>query len=518
MVEGRQLELNQDHRLDGAKKLGATFSWSRTTVELDLQAIAFSSSGAPLGAVAYSNARALDGGLRHRGDGTSGEKMKHDREVWVYLELMPDDVSLIVFVGATVEKGCLWHVEDARFHLIQDGGEAAGELGSLSLESMSCQAAVLGYLRRDAGGWVVRATELLAKDGQHFVDILEPTIGGVVRGVIAGAPNLEESVFQLDQGAIVELPRTELVHHVCAGLSWELPGGQTADLDVSAILMDNDGKELCAVHVEHLAEQGMQLLAPRSDPRGLRAVHLDLEALAPEVQQLFFLLNMTSGGQLADQASSVTCRIFTGESGKQREFSSFTCAGQEDSDQHGLIVARLFRAPGKLRWAFEAVGSQCGGTSCAESLPEVEEYASEYPRGIEDEEEASPSRSLYNRGSFRQSFHEDDDCGGGEGGGDSASFVGPSYMGASFHESQPWLQNGGGIFDHGVGEQDEEEAALLVKGEKLDARAPPEPPQLAPPPQPEQASLKPIHPVLATTEPTFAMKEDACQCEVCSVQ
>merc|ERR1719436_1182049 len=92
-------------------------------------------------------------------------------------------------------------------------------------------------LRTDAGEWVFRQVHTSAGDGQHFVDILEPTIGDLVRSIIPSAPRRIKACFAMDKGTLVDLPRTAELKTITIGLGWAPDEGADMDLDVSAVLV-----------------------------------------------------------------------------------------------------------------------------------------------------------------------------------------------------------------------------------------------------------------------------------------
>merc|ERR1712190_257376 len=69
------------------------------------------------------------------------------------------------------------------------------------------------------------------------MDILEPTIGNLVRKMIPGAPRRIKAAFAMDKGTVVDLPQTSVIKSVDAGRGWDLGAGDI-DLDVSAVLLD----------------------------------------------------------------------------------------------------------------------------------------------------------------------------------------------------------------------------------------------------------------------------------------
>lgn len=384
------MKKGQDTSLEGSK-LGIALSWERgaQAIDLDLQAVAFDSRGKPLDAVYYNNLKALGRGLTHSGDEVTGAKKGFDEVVWVNMPKLPKEVALIAFVVASYKGGRVRDAQDSKYHILQDS--ISRTVGSFGLQKIDGQAALLGCMFKGRNSqWLLRLIEESAAEGQHFIDILEPTIGGAVRQLIPSAPKRIKASFAMDKGSVVELPMSAALGGIFAGLAWDTTAGEV-DLDVSAIQLDAAGQEVDTVFFGNLEGEGITHSGDNLTGEGAgddEVITLNLDALSPRVQQIYFVINIYSKGKTFAQVANPRCRIFEHQDGAESELCHYLLA--EATHEAALIMGRLFRAPGDVRWGFQAVGEPCRGRTWKDSVPQVTRHAATPAKGHHT---ASVSRS-----------------------------------------------------------------------------------------------------------------------------
>lgn len=160
------------------------------TQDVDIQAVAFDKAGKCAGAVYYNQVKALGKGMTHTGD-EEGKKKGLDELIWVHLQHLKDEIKLIVFVVAAHHGGNLKDAKNGKVSLFNGNQDVC--VGENTLEASTEEVDILGYLvRNDApaegNAWTFQEVEFKAANGQHFMDIMEPGIGDVVRTVIPTAP------------------------------------------------------------------------------------------------------------------------------------------------------------------------------------------------------------------------------------------------------------------------------------------------------------------------------------------
>lgn len=206
-------------------------------IDVDLQAVLFNNDGKLVDAVYYNNLKAL--GLTHSGDETSGAKEGFDEVVWARFPRMPGDVRAVLYIAACHSGGHLRDITNGRMHLLEDRPDNV--VASYTLERSEADVDLIGALVRGTdGSWKFHVVETPAVEGEHFIDILEPTIGNYIRRIIPGAPQRIKAAFEMQKGDMVDLPAGD-IQHVIAGLGWDTDEGQV-DLDVSAVFLNAMGE------------------------------------------------------------------------------------------------------------------------------------------------------------------------------------------------------------------------------------------------------------------------------------
>jgi tellurium resistance protein TerZ len=362
-------------------RFGVGLSWDhgRTkALDLDLQAIAFDSKGKLLDAVYYNNLKALGKGLTHSGDEVTGEKAGLDEVVWANLQKLPGNVTLVVYVIACHSGGHLRDAKNGRFHLLEDS--LSNDVGKFALEASDEEVDLVGALIRGQHGWAFRLIDVPAQDGQHFIDILEPTIGNFVRSVIPGAPRRIKAAFAMEKGSVVDLPKSSQLQSVVAGLGWDTDKGNV-DLDVSAVLLDQSCRHVDTVFFGQLSAQGITHSGDNLTGQGSgddETITVALEHVPPRVNQIFFVINIYTRGTNFSQVANPYCRLYTAGG---EEICNYRL--DEAGREQGLLVARLFREPGGARWGFQAIGVPCKGSMWKDSMPTIMSYAGKNPRDLQ---------------------------------------------------------------------------------------------------------------------------------------
>jgi len=364
LTVGEQLPLHAD-------KCGVGLSWAKEgkAIDLDLQGVIVNNKGCIIDAVYYNNLKALRA-VTHSGDEQTGEKTGMDEVVWVTFSKLPIDVKLIIFVVAAYCNGHLRDVKDGSIHILESTTQ--NEVARYALEHSEEEVdAVAMFVKSDSGEWRLHVIDEPAQDGQHFIDILEPTLGNLIRGIVPSAPSRQKVAFAMDKGAVMDLSANATSQNISACLGWDVDpvGGNAIDLDVSVIFMSKDGKCLGAVFFGNTEEFGVKHSGDNLTGAGEgddEIIYVSLDKVARNVEQMFFVVNIYSKGVSFDKVSNAYCRICD-ESGN--EMARYVL--REGRGQSGLMMSRLFREPGNTRWGFQALGLFCNGRNYKESLPDV---------------------------------------------------------------------------------------------------------------------------------------------------
>jgi len=355
-------------------------SWDhphQRTMDLDLQAVIVDEGGHIIDAVYYNNLKALKC-ITHSGDEQTGEKEGFDETVWVSLAKVPSSVRLIIFILAIYQGGDLRNVTNGMIHVLED--RASTEVARFAMEQSEAQVdAVAMMVRSETNQWTLRVLNVDAQEGRHFIDILEPTIGGIVRGVIPNAPRRLKVAFAMEKGSVVDLPQSSSIQNIVAGLGWDVDDGKV-DLDVSAVLFDGSGVQREAVFFGNLEAAGITHSGDNLTGEGDgddETVTINLVSLPEWTQQIFLVVNIYSRGVSFAQVARPYCHIVDSAGNELAKYEL-----REAGSSNGLIIARLFREPGD-RWGFQAIGSFCSGQTWKDSLGEMISIFRKTPRQLQ---------------------------------------------------------------------------------------------------------------------------------------
>ncbi|CAE7292609.1 terZ [Symbiodinium natans] len=361
-----------------------TRSWDLAgkAVDLDLQAVVVDDRGCIVDAVYYNNMKAIKGCITHSGDEQSGQKDGLDEIIWVNLPKLPDNIRLLIFVVAAFSGGSLRDAQNGKLHVLE--GNKDSEVARFPLEQSIHEVdAVASILRKDSG-WQLQIIDEPAREGRHFIDILEPVLGNIIRGAIPGAPKRQKVAFAMEKASVVDLPQAASCGAVQACLGWDVcpDAGVDVDLDVSAVVVGSDGCVKGAVFFGEL--QGWALTHSGDNLTGEgdgddEVITANLQDIPVDIHQIVFIVNVYTRGVTFEKVSNAYCRILD-SSGE--EMARYVL--REGRGERGLIMARLFRENGAgERWGFQALGSFCRGQTWKDSVPEIQALAKKSARELQ---------------------------------------------------------------------------------------------------------------------------------------
>ncbi|CAE7245694.1 terZ [Symbiodinium pilosum] len=339
-------------------------------VDVDLQAVIVDQKGVIIDAAYYNNMKALRC-VTHSGDEQTGEKTGMDETVWVMMQRIPQQVKLIIFVVAAHNRGQLKDVTNGVIHVLED--VPGNEVASYRMEQSPKEVdAVLMMIRSESGDWNLRVLDEPAQPGRHFMDILEPTLGNLIRTQIPGAPKRQKVAFAMEKGSMVELPQSSELGKVTAGLGWDVKAGPgpDVDLDVSVVFFSADCHQLGAVFFGNQEEFGVVHSGDNLTGEGSgddEVITVNLSAIPERVTQMIFSVNIYTPNITFDRVSNAYCRMCSQDG---TELARYVL--REAQGETGLLIARLMREPGPSRWGFQAIGTFCKGRTWKDSLRDMD--------------------------------------------------------------------------------------------------------------------------------------------------
>lgn len=347
-------------------------------LDIDLQAVIIDDRGQIIDAVYYNNLKACKC-VTHSGDELTGEKSGFDEVIWVTLSRLPENVKLLSFIVAAHSGGHLRDAKNGMIHVLEE--TKANEVASFAIENTSKDVDVVAMMvKSDSSRWHLNIVEEPAQAGKHFIDILEPTLGNLVRQVIPGAPKRLKVAFAMEKGTVVDLPMSSEIRSITAGLGWDTDNGDV-DLDVSAVLFDADGRDRDAVFFGNLDGHGLQHSGDNLTGEGDgddETISVDLLQVPNWCQHIYFCVNIYSRGFTFAAVANPYCRILDAGGDELARYEL-----REAGRENGLLIARLFREDGGGRWGFQAIGTFCRGQTWKDSVGEMRKLAHVQPRALQ---------------------------------------------------------------------------------------------------------------------------------------
>jgi len=366
------------------ESFGVGLSWSNSseTVDLDLQAVVVDTMGVVMDAVHFNQLSACHGAIVHGGDSKNGEMSGYDEMIWVKTQSLPEQVQLLIFVVGIKKHGSLMDVDDGVLTLF--GKRGAVEKMSLerSCGSVDCVAAMS---KGTDGQWNFLRIDEIAERGHNFVDILEPTIGDVIRRHIPGAPERVRAAFHVDmRPATKKMPLVWLENQFSVAIGWDFMAGaqygRGVNVDVSAVFFSSDGHELGSVNCKEV--EGFGSLHSGDNTVGSgggndRSISVNIASVPEEVKQIFFVVNVRTPGYTLPMVQNGFCRV-VGARNTELARHDFL----NDEGRPTKIFARVFRGTNS-RWIFQDTAQYCQGRNWMSSVQTMRELFHQRPRELE---------------------------------------------------------------------------------------------------------------------------------------
>lgn len=360
------------------RRYGIGIAWDLVNkarpVDLDLQCLIVDYRGRIVDAVYYNNLSAMNRAVDHSGDELTGEHPAVDEAIWITPAKLSKEVQMLLFVVAAPGNGYLVDAANSWFHVMEE------EIGQLykrfKLEQSKADVDLIAMMEKSADDtWTLYKVEEVALEGEHFMDILEPTIGDLIRRRIPNAPSCQRVSFQMDKGGVACLPMQTLKRlNFCVEAHLKMGILASIDLDISAVFINEKGQCLGAVHNEELCKFGV---VHSGEAECDEDITVDILQLPRYIHQVFIVVNLYSSNNHVSFADlqGVSCRA-TDQDCKQ--LANFALLREEDdvSGKNGAVVCRLVKAPSG-RWELEALGRFCTGTKWRDSLPTIQDIFQE---------------------------------------------------------------------------------------------------------------------------------------------
>eukprot|EP00930_Biecheleria_cincta_P069013 TRINITY_DN5680_c0_g1_i1.p1 TRINITY_DN5680_c0_g1~~TRINITY_DN5680_c0_g1_i1.p1 ORF type:complete len:527 (+),score=93.45 TRINITY_DN5680_c0_g1_i1:88-1668(+) len=357
------------------KRYGVAITWdnvnNKRAVDLDIQALIVDDRGVIRDAVYYNNLMAMSGSVMHSGDETTGAAGGYDEMIWVTLPKLPPQIRIVIFIVAASGDGSLSDAEDGQIHLVE---EYVGQTRkSFKVERSRADVDVVGMMEKApiSGKWSYHQVEVHAEDGDHFMDILEPTIGDLIRKVIPTAPKQQTLSFQMRKGAIVDLPMSGL-QRLFFSISVSMAKGQeSVDLDIAAVFMNKENKSIGCCYFDKTLLWGVTHSGENDCDED---ISVDLRQVPKKVDQIFIVVNLTGakGSVSFNKLAGAFCKV---TDQNLKDIANFNLKNETADEGKGLVVCRLWRV--EKRWELQALGRFCKGSTWKGCVPAIKAIIAE---------------------------------------------------------------------------------------------------------------------------------------------
>lgn len=221
--------------------------------------------------------------------------------------------------------------------------------------------------------WTAERLDCVAEPGCNFMDILEPTIGGIVRGKLKSAPaNIQTKLkLPMDKGTKADLPSLDKIF---VGVGWDMGNKDKAsgkggaepveiDLDVSAVLFAEGARSMGAVYYNNTRQFGISHTGDNTTGAGEgddEVIKVEMLRIPEIVQQIHFIINIYTKDVSFESLQNAYCRVFDAQG---YELARYELGNWRDGElsASGLVLARLVRSEKTKKWYFQAIGAFCPG-------------------------------------------------------------------------------------------------------------------------------------------------------------
>jgi stress response protein SCP2 len=284
-------------------------------------------------------------------------------------------VDLIIFLVGIHSGGTLADVVSGFVTLF----DKFGPLVRLPLEQSHGSVGCMAVMKKSEDAWDFHKVDGVAERGRTFMDILEPTLGDLIRKNIPCAPRTVTVDFgvHLTKGHTVDVPSVRLSwpeREMSVGVGWDFmlaaQHGRGVNLDVSAVFFDNNGHARGAVSCSKREGFGAVHSGDNRDGKGTcddERITVNLSSVPDEVSQIFFVVNVRTPGLDLSMVHGAFCRTMN-NAGKEVTREAFA----DQQGKCGKLFARLLRTSA-TSWCQETLAEGCRGRTWMSAMGRMQD-------------------------------------------------------------------------------------------------------------------------------------------------
>lgn len=337
--------------------------------DLDVACLALDPTGLIMDACFFNNPVALGGAMRHSGDSRDGAAPGIDEFITVSTAMLPPYTYALVFVAMCANDGDFGPCESAQMHCFSLGTALTSPVALGQAAAQRSTVVVLGIARRSSAGWALEATVRgFPAPARSFMDVYRDILPMVaIDPVMAEELKSRQPVFSLKKGEAVTLPVG--LTSVMFGLGWD----SRCDVDASCVGLSANGSSVFTVYfsdkkyrdvVEHSGDN-LTGEGGGDDERIL----VKLDSMPPEVDSIFFTVNVFSSSKNFTDVESEYCRLVDVTTG--RELVRFNSL--DSGEYNGVVLVGLYRNKAfPQQWSFKATALPAMGRTVRDLVDECQ--------------------------------------------------------------------------------------------------------------------------------------------------
>mmetsp|Transcript_19411 Transcript_19411/g.42391 ORF Transcript_19411/g.42391 Transcript_19411/m.42391 type:complete len:919 (+) Transcript_19411:13-2769(+) len=305
--------------------------------------------------------------------------------VSVSIPNLPPKAQLLLFVVSEFSQGGFRAASHAVFHVLQEPG--LNRVAQFSIDHRHSGLGIVALMKRPLQKptpWSLERLGVFPRAGQHFMDVLEPDIGHIVRSIIPSAPKRQKVRLDVERGDIVEMPCSQLLKQAFVSIGWDLSRKGLKNvaakdqahglLDVFAALFDVDGKQVVTVSAKSPESPGVHCRGIGVTSGGF---FFDLMAIPRGVSQIFFAAIPKSQDFAVELIQELSCVVLDRTGAELGRYEH----RDVDGGTAGFLSSRLFRKSGSSRYSFQGLGCCVAGFRSEDMLDAMQQLCHASPDG-----------------------------------------------------------------------------------------------------------------------------------------
>ena len=363
----------------------------RNAVDVDTSCVAMGADGKVLikETVYFAQLVNSNGAIKHSGDEREGDAdltaQGDDEIIYIDLDRVPPTVRALIIVGTVATEGKTFaDLKSAKMRLVQtaSGAELCRTIPALTGDST---AQFLCRLARGTGkAWKMNIIGDVDKHSRDF-GTLAPELSQYMTDLVPGLvvdPNSRVAIMRKGGNVVLSNYNGGMpVGQATFGLAWDVTNGKNIDLDASAIMLDASLNVADLIFFQNLRSRDGSMQHGGDEREGDEKgddekIHVNLQAVAPNVKYIGFVINSYSGEEL-DDVSATSCHLF--DSRTRRDFATYALTNTKTLDKKTALVVSMLYRDGAGEWNLRIISEAAMGKTVHDNVDELQRHIRAHP-------------------------------------------------------------------------------------------------------------------------------------------